>query len=185
MSLISYVFILCQWWNEKKYAIDADLGQDVLFQIWDYDAGLPGSENDDFLGRFWSIFFYFIFLHVFPNFYLKSNSVCVCLLTSFFSLSNFASISSCFVCWTVWVLLTFRLFIKFHFQNVTHYAILSMYDTSAGVHRGRSAPNNQVPKLPLLHLLLPFHTSLYCNLPHQFTLPSIAPSPYHPPPSTT
>lgn len=27
------------------------LGQEVAFELWDYDPGFPGTENDDFLGR--------------------------------------------------------------------------------------------------------------------------------------
>lgn len=60
MNLISCVYYVNDG-TKKKYAIDADLGQEVLFQIWDYDAGLPGSENDDFLGRFWSILLFHYF----------------------------------------------------------------------------------------------------------------------------
>lgn len=37
--------------NETKYEIDAVKGQEVAFSLWDYDAGFPGPENDDFLGR--------------------------------------------------------------------------------------------------------------------------------------
>lgn len=51
----------------KKYEIDADLGQEILFELWDYDAGFPGSENDDYLGRCWL----YIFFHFFNLFFIS------------------------------------------------------------------------------------------------------------------
>lgn len=31
--------------------MNASLGQEVEMELWDYDPGFPGVQNDDFLGR--------------------------------------------------------------------------------------------------------------------------------------
>lgn len=34
-----------------KAEIDAVVGQEITFELFDWDPGFPGVENDDFLGR--------------------------------------------------------------------------------------------------------------------------------------
>lgn len=34
-----------------KAEINAVVGQEITFELWDWDPGFPGVENDDFLGR--------------------------------------------------------------------------------------------------------------------------------------
>lgn len=31
--------------------MNASLGQEIEMELWDYDPGFPGVQNDDFLGR--------------------------------------------------------------------------------------------------------------------------------------
>ena len=31
--------------------MNATLGQEIEMELWDYDPGFPGVQNDDFLGR--------------------------------------------------------------------------------------------------------------------------------------
>lgn len=31
--------------------VNAVLGQEIEFELWDWDPGFPGVQNDDFLGR--------------------------------------------------------------------------------------------------------------------------------------
>ena len=31
--------------------VNAIVGQEIDFELWDYDPGFPGVQNDDFLGR--------------------------------------------------------------------------------------------------------------------------------------
>lgn len=35
----------------KKAEIYVGFGQEVGFELWDWDPGFPGVQNDDFLGR--------------------------------------------------------------------------------------------------------------------------------------
>lgn len=34
-----------------KAEVNATLGQEMEMDLWDYDPGFPGVQNDDFLGR--------------------------------------------------------------------------------------------------------------------------------------
>ena len=37
--------------SRLKAEVNAVLGQEMEMELWDYDPGFPGVQNDDFLGR--------------------------------------------------------------------------------------------------------------------------------------
>jgi hypothetical protein len=34
-----------------KAVVSSFKGQEVILEVWDWDAGFPGVQNDDYLGR--------------------------------------------------------------------------------------------------------------------------------------
>ncbi len=74
----------------SKAKVESLRAQNCFIQVWDYDAGFPGIQNDDYLGRWFSFIFFFPLFTRFSFFFFHFPIwsflplVCLFLLEIFF-----------------------------------------------------------------------------------------------------